>query len=192
MAIVTQIYKRRALRGISEQPIANEVLTRLAEASHLAPSCANNQPWRIITVSDPETLTELKSSLTPGNYWAQKAPAITAFVANLDWDARLDNGRDYAFFDLGMAAMNYQLQAIEEGLVVHPIAGFDATKAKKTLSIPDSAVLMTLVILGYPGDTAHLNERHLALERSERSRKPLDEVFAFDSWDARLEPKAKG
>jgi len=192
MAIVTQIEKRRAFRGISEKPISNEILTRLAEVAHLAPSCANNQPWRIITVSDPETLTELKSSLTPGNYWAQKAPAITAFVANLDWDARLDNGRDYAFFDLGMAAMNYQLQAIEEGLVVHPIAGFDATKAKKTLSIPDSAVLMTLVILGYPGDTAHLNERHLALERSERSRKRLDEVFAFDSWDARLEPKPKG
>ena len=43
----------------------------------------------------------------------QKAPAITALVTNFDWDARLDNGRDYAFFDLGMAAMNYQLQAIE-------------------------------------------------------------------------------
>ena len=50
---------------------------------------------------------------------------------------------------------------------------------------------MTLVILGYPGDTAHLNERHLALEGSERNRKPLDEVFAFDSWDTRLEPKPK-
>ena len=70
MAIVTQIEKRRAFRGISEKPIATEILTRLAEAAHLASSCVNNQPWRIITVSDPETLTELKSSLTPGNYWA--------------------------------------------------------------------------------------------------------------------------
>ena len=43
MAIVTQIERRRAFRGISEKPIANEILTRLAEAAHLAPSCANNQ-----------------------------------------------------------------------------------------------------------------------------------------------------
>ena len=176
---------------MNEKPVAREILTRLVEAAHLAPSCANNQPWRIVTVVDPEILTELKSSLTSGNYWARKAPAITAFVTNLDWDARLNNGREYAFFDLGMAMMNYQLQAVEEGLIAHPIAGFDAAKAKKTLEVPNAAVLMALVILGYPGDVTHLNERHLALERSERSRKPLGEIFAFDSWDNRLEPKPK-
>ena len=27
-----------------------------------------------------------------GNYWAQKAPAIAAFVTELDWDGRLDHG----------------------------------------------------------------------------------------------------
>jgi nitroreductase len=191
MPILTQIEKRRALRALSDASIPRETLLRLAEAATLAPSCANNQPWRIVTVSEPEKLAALKASLTPGNYWALKSPAISAFVTSPDWDARLDNGRDYAFFDLGMAAMNYQLQAIEEGLIAHPIAGFDPIGAKLALGIPEKAVLVTLVIIGLAGDPSHLSEKHLASEGSSRARKPLDEVFAFDSWIPALEPKPK-
>jgi nitroreductase len=144
-----------------------------------------------VIVSDPGKLTELKAALTPGNYWAQKAPAIAALVTHQDWDARLDHGRDYAFFDLGMAAMNFQLQAVEEGLIVHPIAGFDPAVAKQALGIPETAILVTLVILGFPGDSSHLSEKHLASEKSERSRKPMEEISAFDHWATQLEPKPK-
>jgi len=191
MPLLSQIEKRRALRAISDASIPRDILLRLAEAATLAPSCANSQPWRIVIVSDPARLAKLKASLSSGNYWAQKAPAIAAFSTDQAWDARLDHGRDYAFFDLGMAAMNFQLQAVEDGLFVHPIAGFDPAVAKEAIGIPDNAVLMTLIILGYPGDASHLNERHLASEKSERSRKPLEEVLAFDSWNTRLEPPAK-
>ena len=191
MAVIPQIEKRRALRALSETPIPREILARLAEAAHMAPSCANNQPWRIVIASGQEALARVKISLTSGNYWANKAAAIAAFVTRLDWDARLDHGRDYAFFDLGMAAMNFQLQAVEEGLIAHPVAGFDPAAAKAALRIPEEAVVMTLVILGYPGDASHLNEKHGALESAARSRKPLDEVLALDSWDAALEPKPK-
>jgi nitroreductase len=191
MRLLAQIEKRRAYRALRDEPIPRETLTRLAEAACLAPSCSNSQPWRIITVSNPEKLEAFKAALTPGNYWALKAPAITAFVTSQDWDARSSLGRDYAFFDLGMAAMNYQLQALEEGLIAHPIAGFDPALAKRFLGIPEVAVLLTLVIIGFPGDSSHLSEKHLASERSERVRKPMEEVFAFDSWISSLEPKPK-
>jgi nitroreductase len=171
--------------------VGKDVLVRLAQAAHLAPSCANSQSWRIITVADEQKLEALKATLTSGNYWAQKSPAIAAFVSSLDWDARLDGGRDYAFFDLGMAAMAYQLQAVEEGLYAHPIAGFDEAAAKLALGIPEAAVLETLIVLGYPGDSAGLSEKHLASETSPRDRKSLDEVAAFDSWNERLAPKPK-
>ena len=102
----------------------------------MAPSFANMQPWRIVTVTEGEHLAAIKEALAPGNYWAQKAPAIAAFVTELDWDGRLDHGRDYAFFDLGQAAMNYQLQAVAEGLVAHPIAGFKCLSRKEDLGDP--------------------------------------------------------
>lgn len=188
MSILPQIEKRRAFRALDDRPIPRETLLRLAEAAHLAPSCANSQSWRILTVVDPGSLGALKATLTPGNYWAQKAPAIAAFATSLDWDARLDGGRDYALFDLGMAAMNYQLQAVEEGLVAHPIAGFDPTQAKLALGMPDAAILATLVVLGWPGDKSGLSEKHLASENGPRIRRPIEDVAAFDRWEERLSP----
>jgi nitroreductase len=192
MPILNAIEKRRAARALDEAPIPRETLKRLVEAAHLAPSCMNNQPWRIVAVADPDRLAALKETLSPGNYWAKKAPAIAAFITSVDWDARLDGGRDYAFFDLGMAAMAFQLQAVSEGLVAHPIAGFNPAAAKEVLGVPEDAVLVTLVVLGFPGDPSGLNEKHLASERSERTRKPLEEVSAFDAWNDGLLPPRKG
>jgi len=192
MALLRQIDSRRAYRALDTRPIEREVLGRLVEAASLAPSCSNNQPWRIVTVVEPARLEALKAALTPGNYWARKAPAIAAFVTQLDWDARLDGGRDYALFDLGQAAMAFQLQAVEEGLYVHPIAGFNPAIAKEALGIPESAILETLIILGHPGssaDLADLSEKHQASEISPRSRKPLEDVAAFDAWSDRLSPR---
>lgn len=191
MPILNAIEKRRAARALDEAPIPRETLERLVEAAHLAPSCMNNQPWRIVSVADPDRLAALKETLSPGNYWARKAPAIAAFITRVDWDARLDGGRDYAFFDLGMAAMAFQLQAVSEGLVAHPIAGFNPAAAKEVLGVPEEAVLVTLVVLGFPGDPSGLNEKHLASERSERTRKPLKEVSAFDAWNDGLLPPRK-
>jgi nitroreductase len=190
MPILAPIEKRRAYRALSPRPIPAETLVRLAQAAHMAPSCANAQPWRIITVTEGGHLSALKETLSPGNYWAQKAPAIAAFVTRVEWDGRLDRGRDYAFFDLGQAAMNYQLQAVAEGLIAHPIAGFNAEAAAKALGVPEGAVLVTLVILGYPGETADLNQKHLEMESSERSRKALEMVHANDAWLPGLVPPA--
>lgn len=191
MPLLKSIETRRAFRALDERPIQNEILLRLAEAARLAPSYGNNQPWRIVTVVGPSQLTALKATLTPGNYWAKKSPAIAAFVTSLDWDGRLSGGRDYALFDLGMAAMAYQLQAVEEGLISHPIAGFDAASAKRALGIPETAILETLIILGFPGDPSGLSEKHLASEKSARSRKSVDEIVGFDMWSDRLVPQRR-
>lgn len=191
MQILGAIEKRRAYRALSEAPIEAESLERIVKAATLAPSCANNQPWRIVMTTAPERLAALKAALTPGNYWAKKAPAIAAFVTDLSWDARLEGGRDYALFDLGQAAMAFQLQAVEEGLFVHPIAGFDQAAAKRALDIPEGLILETLIILGHPGEPATLSEKHQAAERSSRDRKPLDAVSASDVWSATLLPPAK-
>lgn len=189
MELLKQIAQRRAYRAYSDRPIPESTLERLARAAHAAPSFMNRQPWRIVMATDPEVLQSLKGALTAGNYWAKPAPAIAAFVTSPEWDGRLDGGREYALFDLGQAAMALQLQAVAEGLIAHPIAGFDAATAKKVLGIPDSLILETLVILGFAGDPAGLNERHRASEESPRLRKPLDEVFARDRWNEALFPR---
>lgn len=190
MAILQEIKQRRAKRALAPTPIAEEVLLRLAQAAHTAPSGLNSQPWRMITVKDPVALDSLKATLSPGNYWAQKAPAITAFVTNPSWGLNVGDV-SYPSFELGMAAMAYQIQAVAEGLIVHPIAGYNSKEAKEVLGIREEDTLQILIVLGYPGSEEELNERHLASESSPRDRKDLTEVIAFDHWADTLLPTQK-
>ncbi|MBN1241360.1 MAG: nitroreductase family protein [Spirochaetales bacterium] len=189
MELLKEIETRRAYRALAADPIGRETLQRLALAAHMAPSSMNNQPWRMITVTEPEPLAALRASFTSGNYWALKAPAVTAFVTSADWGLRMPDGRELAWFELGMAAMAYQLEAVHEGLVAHPIVGFDAKAAAAALGLPPEATLVILVVVGKPGDASGLSEKHLEGERGPRIRKPLDEVAAFDAWHERLLPQ---
>ncbi len=190
MQLLDTIQSRRAYRAFDSKKIDKQLLEKLAQAAHLAPSSANNQPWRIITVTQEPQLTKIKETLMDGNYWGKTAPAISAFVTNPAWSMSM-GGRDLAYFELGMAAMAYQLQAVHEGLYVHPILGFDANKGKEVLQLPEGAVLEILMIVGYPGEISTLNEKHQEIEKSERVRKPLDQVFSWDRWSDSLVPPAK-
>lgn len=183
MNIIDPIYQRRAYRALRGQTIAPEIRNRLLQAATLAPSCMNKQPWRFVAVDAEPQLAALKACLEPGNYWGQPAALIVAVVSHPDFDCRLSEGRDYAFFDTGMAAMNLMIQASAEGLTAHPIAGFKPLEAKKALSIPDDHTLLTLIICGWPStDLSGLNEKHVASETSARTRKDLGEVAFLQSW----------
>jgi len=181
-ALLDVIEKRRARRALSEKPVPEEVMRRVMKAATHAPSCFNNQPWRFVVLTGEQELAKARNGLSSGNYWAKKAPVIVLAVTKEDLDCRLSQGRDYAYFDLGQAVQSMILQATSEGLIAHPIAGFKPAAIKEAFSIPEDHVLLTLVIIGYPGDDSHLNEKHRELEVSERSRKPDREVIGWNRW----------
>ena len=191
MEILNEIQTRRAFRAYDEKAVPADVRDRILKAATLAPSCANNQPWRFIAVDSPDALSKVREGLEPGNYWAKKAPLIIAVVTDTGWDARLDGGREYAYFDTGMASLALMLQATKEGLYAHPIAGFKPAVVKQALGIPEVHVLLTLIICGYPGSTEGLSEKHLAMERSERARKDISAIVAHNAWSDSLLPPPK-
>ena len=192
--ILSAIEQRRARRALSPDPIDRDAIETLLRAAHLAPSCANHQPWRFVAVDDPEILARAKEHLSSGNYWADPSPLIVAVVSRPDLDCRIPDGREYYAFGCGMAAMNLMIQATELGLIAHPIAGFKQAPIKGVLGIPESYQLITLIVCGRPsGDHSALSDKHRIDEVSERIRRPLDEVvswnrFAFD--DQGPEPAA--
>jgi len=182
--IVAAIAARRARRALSNRPINQESIDTLFLAAHWSPSCSNNQPWRFVAVSHPETLAQVKEHLTRGNYWAAPSPLIIAVVSRSDLDCEIPDGRRYYQFGCGMAAMSLMVQATELGLIAHPIAGFKQVAIKNILGVPDSYELITLIIVGHPSDDiTNLSEKHQAEEVSERVRRPLDEVICWNRWD---------
>ena len=183
-AILGPIEARRARRALSDVPIDRGTAEALLRAAHLAPSCSNSQPWRLIAVDEPTTLAAVKEALTRGNYWARPAPLIVAFVSRVDLDCRIPDGREYFLFGCALAMMNLVLQATDMGLVAHPIAGFRQREVKPALGVPDDYTVIALVIVGRPSeDLSGLSDRHRTEETSPRVRRPLDEVASWNRFN---------
>lgn len=183
MEIIEAISARRAYRNLSPEPLPEGTAERIVQAGHLAPSCFNNQSWRIVAASG-EALAGLREALSEANAWAAKAPLIIAVSAKEADDCRLDDGRDYFLFDAGLCAMNMITQATAEGLVAHPIAGFNPKKAKSALGIDKDRVLITLIIVakradGSAEDNEAMNASQKSSEGAPRVRKPLEEIARF-------------
>ena len=151
-------------------------------AASYAPSCANRQPWRFIVAQSEKGRGKIIESLTSGNYWAKKAPVLIAALTKKDLDCNLSDSREYAAFDLGLSVSSLMIQATKEGLIAHPMAGFDPLKIKELFSVPEDYVVLAVIAVGYPGSEDGLNEKHLEDEHSDRKRKPLDEVVFFDRF----------
>lgn len=180
--ILKEIEDRRARRALSEKTIPEKLLIRILEAATFAPSCGNSQPWRFLVLNEFKTLEIVKEHLSGGNYWAKKSPAVIAVISREDFGVQRPGNRNYAFFDTGMACMNLQIQAQKEGVISHPIAGFKAVELREALGISPDYTLLTLIILGYPGDEGELGEKHSTQEKAPRERKPLSEVVSFNNW----------
>ena len=184
------IQTRRARRAIAPKALTKTEIRRLLEAATLAPSCFNNQPWRFV-VAQGDALEGVRASLKGGNAWALAAPVIIAVTTRRDLDFSLSDERDYFLFDTGMAAQTLMLQATQQGLYAHPMAGFDPPAAKNALGIPEDYTLITLIAVGRPGDPATLNERNQADEVAPRVRKPMKQVVAWNRFDFPGDPEAK-
>jgi nitroreductase len=180
--ILSQIETRRARRALSEKSIPQETLARIMTAATYASSCFNNQPWRFLVVNQERELEIVKNNLSSGNYWARKAPVIVLVFTKPELDCRLSDNRNYALFSTGLAVENLVLQATKEGLIAHLIAGYKPLPLKAAFGVDSEMILITLVIIGYPGDEAHLTDKHREQEHSARDRKPEDQVIMYNRW----------
>lgn len=190
MELLNEIEQRRARRALSSQPLTRECIARLVKAATFAPSCFNNQPWRLIVVEKASASPEYEAvaaSLTPGNAWALAAPVLVIFATGNHLDCRMDEGREYAYFDLGQAAMALQLQAVHEGLYAHPMAGFAPAKVRAAVHLPPELVPVCVVAVGAPGEMTLLNEGQQKSEVSQRNRKAVQEVAFLNSYGTRVD-----
>lgn len=61
-AFYERIRRRRTVREFSSEPVPFEVVETAIRAAATAPSGANQQPWRFVVVSDPETKRRIRDA----------------------------------------------------------------------------------------------------------------------------------
>lgn len=71
------------------------------------------------------------------------------------------------------------LQATEEDVYFHQMAGFDPELARQTLKIPADYAPVVMIAAGYLGDATILPESLRAQEQMPRQRKNI-KAFAFE------------
>jgi nitroreductase len=178
MEVKEAINKRRAYRSLAPITITEELIKELSLAASLAPSCSNNQPWRFVFVYDKNILNRLFESLTPGNVWAKSSSMMIAIFSKKELDC-IVKGKEYYWFDIGLATGFILLRATELNLVAHLIAGFDERIVKEVLNIPDEMTVLTLCTVGKHADTISpiLSEKQI---ENEHKRLPLEKFAYFN------------
>ena len=166
------IQNRRSTRVFLNKPVSDEKIFSLFEATRWAPSSVNEQPWMYLyTTPDQSALWQkMIEPLSEGNkVWVKDAPLLILSLARKTF-SRNGVPNFYSLYDLGGANAMLALQAVDLGLQVRQMAGFDREATRLNLNIPDEFELGVFIAVGYPGDIDTVPEPIKTKELSPRTR----------------------
>jgi nitroreductase len=184
--------RRWSPRAFASRAVEREKILTMLEAARWAPSCFNDQPrfFLVFDGKDEAALERARLCLVEGNAWALKAPVLMLSIAR---DTFEHNGKPnrWAQHDAGLATENLLLEAVELGLAAHPMAGYDADRARSEFGIPEGFTPIAMIAIGYPyrGKLDDLDEKLRGKELAGRERKAIGEVAFAGKWGA---PYAEG
>ena len=171
---------RQSTRAYNSRAVEAEKIDRCIEAALMAPSACNAQPWKFIVVNDPDLKNAVadatKDHILPLNHFTNQAPVHVVIVrekANLTSAiGQVIKDREYPLMDIGIAAVHFCLQAVEEGLGTCIIGWFNEKKVRKLLSVPRNKRIELVITVGYPATD----------EIRPKNRKPREEVLAYNKY----------
>ena len=162
---MTKIYdlmiKRRSIRRFKAIPVSYSALEKCIDAARLAPSGRNHQFLDFIVINDAETLPAMfdniggSAKLPPeqgGPRPDQTAKAYTIILINKAKEGGDASRRRITLFDVGMAAENIILAALEQGIGCCPILMFNEKDIKAFLNIPDDYDIALVIAMGIPDE----------------------------------------
>ena len=200
-AVYRAIRERRDMRHFAGGQVAPELLRRLLEAAHHAPSVGFMQPWRFIRVRDLALRQHLhdgveRERVLTARALGEREDAFMRLKVQGVLDAAellavtLADGREKHVFgrrtlpqmDLASAScaiQNLWLAARAEGLGMGWVSLFDPAEVSALLGLPEGAEPIALLCLGPVHD--FYEEPMLQRERWAR-REPLSALVFDERW----------
>ena len=169
MDVMEAIVKRRSIRSFLPKPIEPEKLEQVLEAGRQAPSASNQQPWRIVVVTDPVIRQRLAHAARDQKFVGE-APVVLVGCA-IKTDRVMTCGQHCYPIDLAICMTTMSLAAVSLGLGTCWIGAFFEDKIKEILGIPADVRVVELMPLGYPAE-----------QPAARPRKPMEEFAVMDKW----------
>lgn len=205
-AIYKVIAERRDMRHFLATPVAPEILQKILQAAHHAPSVGLMQPWRFIRISDQplrqaihklvdeeriktsQAIGDLENTTRMAEFLRLKVEGILEcgelLIASLcdKRDAHIFGRRTLPEMDIASvscAIQNIWLAARAEGLGMGWVSLFDPVKLAQLLNMPTDAKPIAVLCLG------HVNSFYkepMLVETGWAVGRPLSDMLMENGW----------
>jgi 5,6-dimethylbenzimidazole synthase len=206
------IHERRDVRSqFLPDPIAADVLARLLQAAHHAPSVGFMQPWDFIVIDNIDVKRAVKmlydeaNAAAANNYSDERAAqyrrlkleGIVDSPINLCVTCDRQRGGPHVLgrntmletdlFSTCLAVQNLWLAARAEGIGVGWVSIVDPARLARTLKLPAQVYPVAYLCLGYVSEFLPKPELEIA---GWRSRLPLEQLLHGNTWEGAVENDA--
>ncbi|MGW1255323.1 nicotinate-nucleotide--dimethylbenzimidazole phosphoribosyltransferase [Streptomyces sp. NPDC002513] len=209
-AVLRVMRERRDIRnGFRSDPIPHDVLLRVLEAAHTAPSVGHSQPWDFVVIRSAETrrtMHELAQrqreayakSLPKGRakqFKELKIEAILDTPVNIVVTADPTRGGRHTLgrhtqpqmapYSSALAVENLWLAARAEGLGVGWVSFFDEREMVRALGLPEHLEVVAYLCVGYVDE---FPEEPELMQAGWSKRRPLSWVVHEETYGRRALP----
>ncbi|MEV5440463.1 nicotinate-nucleotide--dimethylbenzimidazole phosphoribosyltransferase [Streptomyces sp. NPDC052682] len=209
-AVLKVMRERRDIRnGFRSDPIPHEVLLRVLEAAHTAPSVGHSQPWDFVVIRSAETRRTMHElamrqreayakSLPKGRakqFKELKIEAILDTPVNIVVTADPTRGGRHTLgrhtqpqmapYSAALAVENLWLAARAEGLGVGWVSFFDEREMVRALGLPEHLEVIAYLCVGYVDEFPDEPE---LMQAGWSKRRPLSWVVHEETYGRRALP----
>jgi 5,6-dimethylbenzimidazole synthase len=203
-AVYKTIYSRRDVRSqFKSDPIPDQVLARIINAAHHAPSVGFMQPWNFLLIKNPQIKKNIHDIFLQANDEAAKmfdqeqtdryqqlklegileSPINLVITCDRERAGPVVVGRTHDksmdLFSSVCAVQNLWLAARAEGVGVGWVSIFNKKALKQALKLPKSVTPIAYLCLGYVDYFYQEPELQVV---GWRQRLAVEELLYFDQW----------
>ena len=172
MEFTNLIENRYSVRSFRPEHLPREVLDKILDAGHKAPTGCNYQPQRILVLNTDESIEKLRRC-TKCHFGAPTALLVCHNTAE-SW-VRPYDGAMSSPVDAVIVATHMLLAAHNEGVGSCWVMHFDPAALRQTFAIPNGIEPAALLVMGYPAEDAKPLPMHF-------KTRPITETVVYEHF----------
>lgn len=166
------IADRYSVRKFKEEHLEKEVIDKILDAGHKAPTGCNYQPQRILVLNTDAAMKKL-SECTKCHFGAPAA-MLVCYNEDETWIRSYDKAQS-APVDAVIVATHMMLAAHNIGVGSCFVMYFDPFAIRESFNIPENIKPAALLVMGYPADDSKPIDLHSKF-------RPINEVVFYDTF----------
>ena len=166
------ITERYSVRRFKSEHLPQEVIDKIIEAGHKAPTGCNYQPQRILVLNTDDSIAKLKKC-TKCHFDAPTA-MLVCHNKEESWVRKYD-GALSSSVDAVIVTTYMMLACQNEGVGTCWVMHFDPVAMREAFCIPDNVEPTALLVMGYPSDDAKPHELHGQF-------RPINDIVFYDKF----------